>query len=176
MPQVKGPRFTEEIDNKIIELMKIYGNIPNYYVKISEEINKQFNSNYTSKKIRQRWISTLDPKFHHKPLNEDEKSFIIQWVENNKTPDDPKIHWKILISEIEKKFGKLRSENMVKNFWNLRNRKSGNKQHKNINYDKNKKDIVSPPLPPLHPLEDNISTNAKLLEILKKDFFFLMFE
>ncbi|RIA81951.1 hypothetical protein C1645_809838 [Glomus cerebriforme] len=189
MSKLRGPRITKEFDNKIIELMKVYGNLPNCYVIISEKTNKQ----YTSKQIRQRWISTLDPKLHQKPLGEDEKSFIIQWVENNRVPNS-KIRWKPLISEIEKKFGKLRSENMVKNFWNLRNRKSGNKQQKNVNYDKNKKDIVSSllppllrpldeihqnvsydknkkdivslPLPPLRPLEDEISPDATRLDVL----------
>ncbi|RIA81066.1 hypothetical protein C1645_810207 [Glomus cerebriforme] len=112
MQQIRRLRFTEEIDNKIIELMKKYGNLPNCYVRISEETNKQFNSDYTSKKIRQRWMSKLNPKLYQKPLGEDEKSFIIQWVENNKAPDDPVIHWKILIFAIKEKFGKLRSENM----------------------------------------------------------------
>jgi len=55
-------------------------------------------------------------------LDENKKSFIIQWVENNKESDG-KIHWKRLISNIESKFGgKTYSENRVKNFWYLKQR------------------------------------------------------
>jgi hypothetical protein len=55
-------------------------------------------------------------------LDDDEKSFIIQWVENNQEPNGT-IHWKDLINEIEHNFGKLRSENAIKNFWNQRRKK-----------------------------------------------------
>ena len=55
-------------------------------------------------------------------LNEDEKLFIIQWVENNKESDG-KIHWNNLISDIKSEFGgKKYSENRVKNFWYLEQR------------------------------------------------------
>lgn len=67
------------------------------------------------------------------PLEDDEKSFIVQWVENNRTSDGI-IHWKDLIKEVESKFEKLRSENTLKNFWHLRKR-SLSKQYKEVNYE-----------------------------------------
>jgi hypothetical protein len=53
----------------------------------------------------------------HDELNEKEKSYIIEWVEEYKiqNPFD-KIRWKNLISEMKNKFGKLRTENCVKIF------------------------------------------------------------
>ena len=42
--------------------------------------------------------------------------FIIRWVEKHKNSNN-KIHWKDLIFEMKKRFGKLRSENKIKNFW-----------------------------------------------------------
>ncbi|RIA88333.1 kinase-like domain-containing protein [Glomus cerebriforme] len=115
------PLETFDIDIKIIklvELMEEYGILYNRYVWISDKIKK-----FTPKQIRQRWVNVLNPKLCHKPLNEYEKSFIIQWVENNKA-DYPLIPWKILISAMKDEFGNLRSENMVKNFWYFWNRKS----------------------------------------------------
>jgi hypothetical protein len=50
------------------------------------------------------------------PLSEAEKSFIVKWAEKHQTPNNT-IRWKILLKEIESVFGKLRSENQVKNFW-----------------------------------------------------------
>ncbi|EXX63176.1 hypothetical protein RirG_154720 [Rhizophagus irregularis DAOM 197198w] len=113
----KGPLFTKEVDNIIIELMKKCGNLPKPYVKVREAIPQ-----YTSKQIRQRWISRLDPRLCRKYLDDDEKSFIVQWVEHNQEPNGT-IHWKDLINEIEHKFGNLRSENTIKNFWNQRKRR-----------------------------------------------------
>jgi hypothetical protein len=58
------------------------------------------------------------------PLNESEKSFIIKWVENNQLSSNGKIRWKVLIKEIKYVFGKLRSENQVKNYFYSKKRKS----------------------------------------------------
>jgi hypothetical protein len=55
-------------------------------------------------------------------LDEQEKLFIMQWVENNRTPNGG-IKWKHLICEIERNFRKLRSQNMVKNYWHSRCRR-----------------------------------------------------
>ncbi|RIA88340.1 hypothetical protein C1645_877469 [Glomus cerebriforme] len=126
MGRMKQTLFTKEIDNVIIELMKKWGHLPKPYVKIHEAIPQ-----YTSKQIRQRWISILDPRLCRKSLDEDEKSFIIQWVEKNRQPNGT-IHWKDLINEIEQISGKLRSENVIKNFWNQRRRKIY--REKNIEY------------------------------------------
>ncbi|CAB4383692.1 unnamed protein product [Rhizophagus irregularis] len=126
--KIKGHRFTKEIDNIISEHMKNLGHLPNPYMKIHEKIPK-----YSSKQIRYRWISKLNPYLCTMPLEDNEKLFIVQWVENNRTSDGI-IHWKDLIKEVESKFGKLRSENTLKNFWHLR-RRSLSKQFKEVNYD-----------------------------------------
>ncbi|CAB4381907.1 unnamed protein product [Rhizophagus irregularis] len=120
IPQNRGEPFTEQIDNSIKEFMKKFGQSSNPYVKVSENINKLYSTNYTSKQIRQRWISKLNIDLCLEPLSEDEKSFIVQWVESK--PQGDTICWKELILLMETKFKKLRSESMVKNFWYLRKR------------------------------------------------------
>jgi len=118
-----------------------------------------------------------------RPLDDNEKSFIIQWVERN-PPREHKINWKSLIPVMNKEFGKLRSEDAVKNYWNLTLRKrskeslklkAGNEQQqKEVDYEpnitfeyENEKDFRSPP--PLFENEENIlppSSNASPIEIL----------
>ncbi|CAB4431247.1 unnamed protein product [Rhizophagus irregularis] len=115
IPQNRGNPFTDQIDNSIKEFMKKFGQSSNPYVKVSQNINKLYNTYYTSKQIRQRWISRLNTNLCIVPLSKDEKSFIVQWVERGDT-----IPWKELIPLMETKFKKLRSENIVKNFWYLR--------------------------------------------------------
>ncbi|EXX55165.1 uncharacterized protein OCT59_003542 [Rhizophagus irregularis] len=109
----------ELFDDEIISAMNEYKNEPNPYIKISKKINKGF----TSKQIRQRWISQLDPRLCHNELDEDERSYINEWVKEykNQNPSD-KICWTKLILKMDKKFGKLRTENRVKNFWYLKKR------------------------------------------------------
>ncbi|CAB5353358.1 unnamed protein product [Rhizophagus irregularis] len=60
IPQNRGEPFTEQIDDSIKEFMKKFGQLSNPYVKVSENINKLCNRKYTSKQIRQRWISKLN--------------------------------------------------------------------------------------------------------------------
>ncbi|RIA79861.1 hypothetical protein C1645_882475 [Glomus cerebriforme] len=110
--KTRRPLFNKDVDNKIIELMKEWEHLPNNFKMISKHI-----SQYTAKQIRQRWKNHLDPCLCHDPLDEAEKSFIIQWVEANKTTSTSTIHWKDLISVMKDQFGKLRSENKIKNFW-----------------------------------------------------------
>ncbi|RIA88338.1 kinase-like domain-containing protein [Glomus cerebriforme] len=57
-----------------------------------------------------------------KPLSKEEKLFIAKWVKNHRTPSG-KIHWTKLVSVIERRFGKLRSDNSLKNFWTAEKRK-----------------------------------------------------
>ncbi|CAG8679922.1 2370_t:CDS:2 [Rhizophagus irregularis] len=113
IPQNRGEPFTKEIDNSIKESMEKFAQSSNPYVKVSDNINKLYDTNYTSKQIRQREV---------------EKSFIVQWVESK--PQGDTIPWKELIPLMETKFEKLRSENMVKNFWNLRKRTQASTESK----------------------------------------------
>ncbi|RIA88332.1 hypothetical protein C1645_775173 [Glomus cerebriforme] len=117
LPEMKKSNetlFSEEIDDKIIELMKEWGHLSSPYAKINEIIPE-----YTSKQIRRRWINKLNPELCPDPLNEEEKEFIIQGINNQLklNPEDDKISWKDMISEMKIKFDKLHSENKVKNFW-----------------------------------------------------------
>ncbi|CAB4408100.1 unnamed protein product [Rhizophagus irregularis] len=128
IPQNRGKPFTEQIDNSIKEFMKKFGQSSNPYVKVSENINKLYDTNYTSKQIRQRWISKLNTDLCFVPLSKDEKSFIIQWAESKRGDIIP---WKELIPLMEKKFEKLRSENMVKNCWYLSRKRSPKLKAKN---------------------------------------------
>ncbi|POG58189.1 hypothetical protein GLOIN_2v1733018, partial [Rhizophagus irregularis DAOM 181602=DAOM 197198] len=60
IPQNRGEPFTKEIDNSIKESMEKFAQSSNPYVKVSDNINKLYDTNYTSKQIRQRWISKLN--------------------------------------------------------------------------------------------------------------------
>ncbi|RGB28517.1 hypothetical protein C1646_673178 [Rhizophagus diaphanus] len=108
------PLITPQIDNTIKELVKDLDNHPNICENISEKINKQYATNFTLKQIRQYLKDKLQikvPQIRARP-------FTIQ-VESE--PRGNAIPWKSLIP-LESEFKKLRSESMVKNFWNLRKR------------------------------------------------------
>ncbi|GBB98184.1 hypothetical protein RclHR1_03160004 [Rhizophagus clarus] len=137
IPQTRGEPFTKQIDNSIKEFMREFENSSNPYVRISEKINELYSTNYTSKQIRQRWISKLDAKLCLDALDDEEKLFIIQWVES--TPRGDIINWKKLIPMMNDKFGKLRSESMVKNFWNLRKRSQESNKSKTENENSRKR-------------------------------------
>ncbi|CAB4432501.1 unnamed protein product [Rhizophagus irregularis] len=95
----------------------------NPYIKASKEIYNKTGERFTSKHIRQRWISQLDPRLCLEDLCKDEKLYIIEWVEEykNKHPFS-KINWKQLIVDLNNKFGKMRSDNKVKNHYYLKER------------------------------------------------------
>ncbi|PKY57013.1 hypothetical protein RhiirA4_508847 [Rhizophagus irregularis] len=131
--------FTPQINNTIKELLKELEHLPNFCEKICEKVNKQYATNFTLNQVRQYLKDELHVKIPQNrgnpftdqidnsikefmkkfvcivPLSKDEKSFIVQWVERGDT-----IPWKELIPLMETKFKKLRSENIVKNFWYLR--------------------------------------------------------
>ncbi|PKY55272.1 hypothetical protein RhiirA4_474606 [Rhizophagus irregularis] len=94
-------KSTKEVDNEIIKFINENKNERNPYIRASKEINKVF----TSKQIRQRWISKLDPLLCHENLCEDEKLYIIEWVEKyrNEHPFN-NINWKQLIEDLNNKF------------------------------------------------------------------------
>jgi hypothetical protein len=49
-------------------------------------------------------------------LDDEEKQFIDEWISNNRIGDGV-IEWKNLRQDLKNRFGFLRSENMVKNYW-----------------------------------------------------------
>ncbi|GBC03766.1 hypothetical protein RclHR1_05300007 [Rhizophagus clarus] len=92
--------------------------VKEYETKFSNpfaEIKKE-TPEYKAKRIRQRWIDQLNPKLNRKPLNDEEKVYVVQWIKDNLGQDD-KIEWKRLISDMEKKFNTLRPDNIPKNYW-----------------------------------------------------------
>ncbi|RIA97002.1 hypothetical protein C1645_814662 [Glomus cerebriforme] len=115
--QAKEPSFTQEADNIIIEYMQKWGHSPRCYSMIHQILPQ-----YKSKRIRQRWKTILNPELDRKPLSKEEKLFIIKWVKDHQTLSG-KIHWTILVFEMERRFSKLRSDNILKNFWNAEKRK-----------------------------------------------------
>ncbi|CAG8734560.1 uncharacterized protein OCT59_018891 [Rhizophagus irregularis] len=111
---------SQEYDNDIEKYMKEVKDHPKRFTLVS----KQMGNRISSKKIRQRWINKLNPSLCHDPLDEEEKSFINKWVENYKSqnPSADKIPWSKLILVMKEEFGKLRSENKVKNYWHPQQR------------------------------------------------------
>ncbi|PKC07702.1 hypothetical protein RhiirA5_500478 [Rhizophagus irregularis] len=113
-------RFNQEDDDEIKKYMKVFGHLPNCNTLVSEKMNKRISP----KRIRQRWTNNLDPRLCHDPFDEIEKLYMIEWVKKYKiqNPSADKIPWKKLILEMKDKFGKLRTENKVKNFWHSQER------------------------------------------------------
>lgn len=64
----------------------------------------------------------------HEPFEEEEIIFIIQWIETNQITQNDTTSWKDLIHVFECRFGKLRSDNKLKNFWNSRIRRIARNQ------------------------------------------------
>ncbi|RGB28507.1 hypothetical protein C1646_767727 [Rhizophagus diaphanus] len=126
----------------------------NPYIKASKEINEGF----TPKQIRQRWISKLNPDLCHEDLCEDEKFYIIEWVEEykNKHPFG-NINWKQLIKDLKIKSGKMRSENKVKNHYYLKERQKGVLLSK---VDVSPQDNNVPKSEPSSPQDSNVSTTV----------------
>ncbi|CAG8619925.1 12604_t:CDS:2, partial [Rhizophagus irregularis] len=110
-------------DDDIKKYMKEFGHLPNCYALISEKMGNKINP----KRIYQRWTNNLNPNLCHDSFNDNEKSFINEWVEEYKirNPSSRSISLKEIIPVMKEKFGKLRSENKVKNFWHAQQRKKG---------------------------------------------------
>ncbi|CAG8526774.1 8108_t:CDS:2 [Funneliformis caledonium] len=124
---MKKIRFTKEEDNvvkEVMEKLKQHNQLKqqNPYAIIENELAK-FSFQRNSKQIRQRWKNHLDPNLWKEPLKYYEKDFIVQWVEKNKEGPNGTIRFAKLIPVMKNRFGKLYSENNLKNFWNSRERR-----------------------------------------------------
>ncbi|GBB86715.1 hypothetical protein RclHR1_01310011 [Rhizophagus clarus] len=106
--------FDENSDKLITYGMKKWKNRHNRYVKISRLI-----PNYTPKQIATHWKNNLDPRLCLDSLENEEKKFIVEWIRGHRTSDGV-IHWKYVINDLKIQFGKLHSENKIKNYWNRR--------------------------------------------------------
>ncbi|CAG8568227.1 12290_t:CDS:2 [Rhizophagus irregularis] len=95
-------------------------------------------SNSNKRLIKNSKIERYMKEFEHHPnrYNLTEKLYLIEWVKKYKiqNPSADKIPWKTLILEMKDKFGKLRSENKVKNFWHSKQRQKG-RNPSGINHD-----------------------------------------
>ncbi|GBC05093.1 hypothetical protein RclHR1_06020008 [Rhizophagus clarus] len=120
------PLFDANSRAIILNFMRAHGYNSNDYVGISKLIPQ-----YNPKQIRQYWTNILDPRLNHSSLNKEEKLFIIRWIENRYPMGS--INWGELINEIEQRFGKFRSKNKIKNFWNSRKRSLQNRSIEDIN-------------------------------------------
>ncbi|CAI2165135.1 5340_t:CDS:2 [Funneliformis geosporum] len=105
------PLFDRESDDIISDSMIALEKSSIKY-KIIHEMLPQ----YTSRQIRQRYLNHLNWRLCKNPLGNEEKAFVIRWITTNQTQTGT-IHWKQLILDLNAKFGLLRSENTVKNFW-----------------------------------------------------------
>ncbi|CAB5350316.1 unnamed protein product [Rhizophagus irregularis] len=138
-------RFIQEDDDDIKKYMKEFGHLSNCYALISEKMGNKINP----KRIYQRWTNNLNPNLCHDSFNDNEKSFINEWVEEYKirNPSSRSISLKEIIPVMKEKFGKLRSVNQVKNFWHTQQRKKGRNtsqgpsQNGNLAFDKLKKSL-----------------------------------
>uniref|UniRef100_U9SRD5 HTH myb-type domain-containing protein n=1 Tax=Rhizophagus irregularis (strain DAOM 181602 / DAOM 197198 / MUCL 43194) TaxID=747089 RepID=U9SRD5_RHIID len=112
--------FTEEDDNMIIKHMKTYGKFTNRFVIISGLLNEKF----TCSQISERWRNYLNPELCKDDLGYYEKVIIDHEVQKFLMKGDKiKIRWRKVIRELFRLFGKLYSENKVKNYWNMKYRK-----------------------------------------------------
>ncbi|RGB41707.1 hypothetical protein C1646_662815 [Rhizophagus diaphanus] len=103
--------FNEEDDKKIKKYMKKLKNFP---IATFELVKK-----WVTELIQDKFVNVC-----HDSFNDGEKSYIDEWVEKYKirNPSAEKISWSELIPDMKKKFGKLRSENKLKNYWHYQRR------------------------------------------------------
>ncbi|CAG8547932.1 2584_t:CDS:2 [Funneliformis mosseae] len=90
----------------------------NPFAKISRELLPQFSA----RQIGHYWRNVLRPALNHGPWVRNERPYIIHWILHNRSPNG-RIDWKILRQVLESRFGILRSENRIKNFWYTKKRR-----------------------------------------------------
>ncbi|PKY47798.1 hypothetical protein RhiirA4_523452 [Rhizophagus irregularis] len=133
----KAVYFTEEDDNMIIKHMKIYGKFTNRFVIINGLMNEKFtNSQISERKLYLfQLVCKDDLGYYKKVIIDDEVQRILM--------TSVKIRWREVIRELFRLFGKLYSENKVKNYWNLKYFRS--KMKKDIKNDAKKANEKSKP-------------------------------
>ncbi|CAG8454059.1 11721_t:CDS:2 [Funneliformis mosseae] len=108
------PLFDKESDEIISDSMNVLDKSKN--IRKKYKIIHEMLPQYTSRQIRQRYLNHLNKRLCMNPLGNEEKAFVIRWITTNQKQNGI-IHWKILILDLKAKFGLLRSENTVKNFF-----------------------------------------------------------
>ncbi|GBB99974.1 hypothetical protein RclHR1_00370015 [Rhizophagus clarus] len=102
--------FSEEDNGLIKQYMKEFSHRRNVFALISSLMPK-----YTARQIYVHWNKLLNPKLCNKPLGYHEKNYISELIQKHRTSKT--INWKNVIYDLERQFGKLYSQNLVKNFW-----------------------------------------------------------
>ncbi|CAI2167742.1 12184_t:CDS:2 [Funneliformis geosporum] len=92
------------------------------------ELSKK--TGYSSKQIYHIWNDQLNPTLDRNPLSSEEKEYINQWVEVNKTENN-KIHWMNCQKDMKRDFQKLRSTNIIKNAWYAKQKRKPDEEGEN---------------------------------------------
>ncbi|GBB95859.1 hypothetical protein RclHR1_02630004 [Rhizophagus clarus] len=160
--------FDEESNKLIRKYMKEYEHIHNRFVLISKLIPK-----YKPNQLSNYWNNYLDPRLCLDPLTEDEKIYIIEHVQSNRRINGL-INWKLVVNGLKVKFGKLRSENRVRNFWNSKlksdlrkaKRQERNSRHRNRTVESVRPNLSLQPKPCLKDIIYN-QQNLSILPIME---------
>ncbi len=106
----KGERFNQKQKEHIVK--RAIKSVP--YNKIAKELNHNIQKNhYNSKQVREQYVNDLMSGLCKDPLDENEKEFIVQHVQEH----NGVFSTREIIPAIKDKFDKLRSERQIKNFW-----------------------------------------------------------
>src|SRR2546421_154588 len=87
-----------------------------------------------------------------KPLGNNEKKFVIRWIQNKRPGNDGVIRWTKIVRSMKATFNKTYSENDVKNFWYSNMRKQEPKKRRK----------AAKPRPCSHPSEKVLYFNQNL--------------
>ncbi|CAI2164877.1 6182_t:CDS:2 [Funneliformis geosporum] len=80
------------------------------------KISRELLPHYSARQIGHHWRNVLCPALNHGPWVRFEQQYIVYWILQNRTSNG-RIDWKILRQVLKSKFGLLRSENRIKNYW-----------------------------------------------------------
>ncbi|GBC04142.1 hypothetical protein RclHR1_05530011 [Rhizophagus clarus] len=108
----------------ILSLLKHFeriGNVRNPFVRLSEI----FNYKYSPSQLSNHYRNYLNPQLYLGDLSDEEMNFIDDWISHNRTGIGA-IRWMTLIEKLKRRFGLLRSENKVKNYWYSKQKRSRN--------------------------------------------------
>ncbi|GBC02821.1 hypothetical protein RclHR1_04840004 [Rhizophagus clarus] len=82
------------------------------------ELAKKLKNRFSAKTICDYWWNILDLRLDRSPFLPREKIYIYELVVEYQRNNNGPISWKDLQPKLEKKFGKCRSRNSIKNVWN----------------------------------------------------------
>ncbi|GBB90992.1 hypothetical protein RclHR1_18080002 [Rhizophagus clarus] len=153
--------YDEESNVLIREYMEKYKDKHNKFVLISKSIPK-----YKPNQLSNCWHNYLNPLLCLDPLTDEEKNFIIKEANNNRMKDG-KISWKKVVSLLKDKYGLLRSENKVRNFWNSKKKSDERRTKREFLLHRKRKKFSDEDQAILPVLEPNVSFNDRVLPIME---------